>query len=336
MSALTQEGVAVDVIVVDDRSTDDSLAVARALAAEHPAVTVLAHDVNQGPVATFNDGLPLVTGEFLVRLDADDMLTPGSLARATALACAFPGVGLVYGHPVHFEGEPPPHRSQVRSWTVWPGRQWLGDRCRDGYNVITSPEVLMRSSVVKRVGGQMPIAHAHDMEMWLRISAFSDVGRVDGADQAWHREHSASLSSRKVDLLKDLSERREAFDVLLAGPAGTIPEAAALRRMSTRALAREALRTACHMLDRGKATEESVETLTGFALEADPAGKDLSEWRQFERRLSLGPARVRRRPWFAATALRRRITWELRYRRWTRTGVYSGSRGSRLTPADSR
>src|SRR4051794_23080155 len=51
-SALDQADVAIDVIVVDDRSTDDSLAVANALAEGDPRVQVVAHEVNQGPVAT--------------------------------------------------------------------------------------------------------------------------------------------------------------------------------------------------------------------------------------------------------------------------------------------
>src|SRR4051794_27768782 len=66
-SALGQQGVDVEVIVVDDASTDASLQVASDLAAEHVAVTVLSHATNQGPVATFNDGLQLASGEFLVR-----------------------------------------------------------------------------------------------------------------------------------------------------------------------------------------------------------------------------------------------------------------------------
>jgi hypothetical protein len=325
-SALTQAGVNVDVVIVDDRSTDDSLAVAHALAAAYAGVTVLAHEVNQGPVATFNDGLERVTGEFVVRLDADDLLTPGSLARAAALARAYPSVGLVYGHPVHFEGTPPAHRSQVRSWTIWPGRQWLADRCRDGYNVITSPEVLMRSSVVGQVGGQMPLAHTHDMEMWFRIAAFADVARVDGADQAWHREHSASLSAREVDRLKDLRERRDAFDVLFTGKAAEIPEAAQLHRIARHALAREALQSACHELDRGKATPASLEALTELAREIAPEGLELQGWNQLRRRTAVGIDRVKRRPWYVAAALRRRLRNELRHRRWARTGVYSPSR----------
>lgn len=328
-SALSQDGVEVDVVVVDDRSTDDSLAVARALAAEHPAMRVLAHETNQGPVATFNDGLELVSGEFLVRLDADDLLTPGSLARSAALARRHPSVGLVYGHPFHFTSEPPAARSHVRSWTVWPGRHWLADRCRSGLSVITSPEVLMRTSVVQRVGGQQELLCAHDTEMWLRISAFADVARVNGPDQAWHRDHPDSLMARLVDELKELEERRDAFDVLFAGPAGSIPEAEALRRLANRAIAREALRRACHLYDRGKATEAKVSRLTRIAREAAPVEDVASDWRRLERRSALGARRVQRRPWYVAAAIWRRLENEFKVRRWARTGSYGRSLGTR-------
>ncbi len=99
-SALSQHAADVDVIVVDDRSTDDSLAVARELADADARVRVIAHESNAGPVQTFNDGLAAARGEFLVRLDADDMLTPGSLRRALAVMQHFPSVGLAYGHPI--------------------------------------------------------------------------------------------------------------------------------------------------------------------------------------------------------------------------------------------
>jgi Glycosyl transferase family 2 len=334
-SALEQDGVRVDVVIVDDASTDRSLQVAHELAADHPAVTVLAHRTNKGPVATFNDGLDLVSGEFLVRLDADDMITPGALLRAVALARAYPSVGLVYGHPVHFSDLPPAPRSRIRSWTVWPGRQWLADRCDSGVNVITAPEVLMRTSVVRRVGGQRPLAHTHDMEMWFRMSAFSDVARVDGPDQAWHRDHADSLSARLVDIVKDLLERKAAFDELFAGPAGAIPEARALQWIAHRALAREALQRACHLFDRGKATEQSVSTLVAFAREVEPVDATLPEWRSLRRRTELGLQGVRRRPWYTAAAVRRRLHGEIRYRRWSRTGAYERNGNSRKALATS-
>ena len=84
-SALSQSGVAMDVVIVDDASTDDSLAVARRMSEENGRVRVIGHSTNKGPVQTFNDGLALATGEFLVRLDADDLLTAGSLVRSAAV-----------------------------------------------------------------------------------------------------------------------------------------------------------------------------------------------------------------------------------------------------------
>lgn len=325
-SALSQTDVEVDVVIVDDASTDDSLAVARRLAAVDERVTVLAHQRNRGPVGTFNDGLRLACGEFLVRLDADDMLTPGALARATALARAYPSVGLVYGHPRHFTSEPPPARVAVRSWTLWPGRQWLADRCRDGLSVITAPEVVMRRAVVQHVGGQQPLPQAHDTEMWMRIAAFADVAHLDGPDQAWHRDHPASRSARYVDQISDLYERAAAFETLFAGPVGTIPEGQALHTVARRALARSALSNACHRFDRGRADTEKIAALTALARNLEPDHETLPEWRGLERRVALGNARVRRRPWYVAAAAARRLRYELRRRRWARTGVFNRSR----------
>ena len=334
-SALSQTGIEVDVVIVDDASTDGAIHVARRLAAEHPAVRVLAHETNQGPVATFNDGLELASGEFLVRLDADDMLTPGALARATALARAYPSVGLVYGHPRHFAIEPPQPRTAVRSWTIWPGRQWLSDRCRNGLNVITAPEVVMRRSVVERVGGQQPLVYSHDMEMWLRIAAFSDVGRVDGPDQAWHRVHPDSLTARLIDEVTAFYERAAAFDTLFAGPVGAIPEARVLQPMARRAMARDALRSACHLFDRGRASEQTVAALTAFACELAPDYATLPEWRGLQRRADLGMSSVQLRPWYAAAAVCRRLRYETMKRRWVRTGAWERTRALGDVPRDA-
>ncbi|MBU5424215.1 glycosyltransferase [Cellulomonas hominis] len=323
-SALTQEGVDVQVVVVDDASSDDSLAVARRLAAADPRVTVLAHPRNTGPVATFNDGLALATGEFLVRLDADDLLTPGSLARSVALARTHPSVGLVYGHPVHFTDALPPARTRARRWTVWPGRQWLADRCADGYNVITSPEALMRMSVVRRVGGQRPLAHAHDMEMWLRLAAFADVGYVGGADQAWHRDHPASLSAREVDDATDLRERAAAFAELASGVAADLPEMPALVAAAHRALVRQVLRAGRYEADRGSRDPARVRRMLAEVTAVAPGLPASADWRAVDAALDAPPGPLGR-PAALARAVAVRADDVARAYRWSRTGTYTRS-----------
>jgi glycosyltransferase involved in cell wall biosynthesis len=321
-SALDQEGVDVDLIVVDDQSTDTSLQVARSYSERDDRVTVVAHSINRGPVETFNDGLALATGEYVVRLDADDILTPGSLLRAVSLMERFPSVGLVYGHPIHFEDEPPTDVvTDVHGWTVWPGVWWLEQRCRSGLNCITSPEVVMRRSAVELVGGQVDLAQTHDMEMWMRLSAVCDVGHVEGADQAWHRDHASSRSALMVDHLTDLSEREGAFALLFDGIAGELSEAPRLRAMANRAVAADALTQASHAYDRGRADPEFIAALIARARSIYPEVEQLRPWPGLRLRQRLGPGIVHRLPPFVAIALSRRLKKQLAYRRWTKTGL---------------
>ncbi len=79
-SALAQLGVRLEIIVVDDCSTDDTRAVAGALAAAHPQVRVLAQPCNGGPAAARNAALAVATGTWVAVLDADDTFRAGRLA----------------------------------------------------------------------------------------------------------------------------------------------------------------------------------------------------------------------------------------------------------------
>jgi len=180
----------------------------------------------------------------------------------------------------------------------------------------------MRRSVVDRVGGQMPLAHTHDMEMWLRIAAFSDVAHLNGCDQAWHRDHPASLSARCVDMMTDLRERRAAFETLFAGVAGTLPQAAMLLHQSRVALAVDAVTKASHILDRGRGAPELVDLLEQFALDTWPGVTGHPAWGALRRRRVRTRPRSPRHPRAFLPAVAQRVHGELTYRRWARTGVY--------------
>ena len=121
-SVLTQQGVDVDVLIIDDASPDGSASVAVGLAQADRRVKVICHAVNQGHIATYNEGLALAAGDYVVLLSADDMLTPGALERATSVMERHPNVGLVYGHPLAFcSPEEVKPSSKMRSFSIWPG-----------------------------------------------------------------------------------------------------------------------------------------------------------------------------------------------------------------------
>ena len=322
-SCISQRDVDVDVIIVDDASTDDSLAVAEDLSRAHANVSVVTHSQNKGMVETFNDGAKVATGEFLVRLDADDLLTPGSLSRATLVAQNYPSVGLVYGHPIHFSTETPPESHVITVLMDYLARlNWLSDRCRSGQNVITSPEALMRRSVVESIGYQANLRHTPDMEFWLRMSAFADVAYVHGADQAWHRDHPDSMSAREVDGVNDLGERLEAFEALFGGVAGRVSGTFGLLGVAKRALVREALFTAGLELDRGLRHPELMDAYLSFARQVNPGVENSTEWLHLSTRANKANSGSQWRPSSVVRRVHSRVRSELNWHRWRRNGEF--------------
>lgn len=86
-SAQRQDGVSVNVIVVDDGSTDETPQVLAALGEE---ITAIRTD-NNGQAAALNTGFQASTAPLVMFLDADDALLPGALARAAAALADIPG-----------------------------------------------------------------------------------------------------------------------------------------------------------------------------------------------------------------------------------------------------
>ena len=183
----------------------------------------------------------------------------------------------------------------------------------------------MRMSVVRQVGGQRPLAHTHDMEMWMRIASVSDVAYIRGVDQAWHREHPASLSNAATDELglTILAERRAAFDMLFDQPVPGQQLDPGLRAQARRTLAAEALRRAAYEYDRRRAPARSVKTLADFALAVDPMIRNEGAWQRLESRVVLGEGWLRRHPWLALRPIQRLLRDCARQHRWQRTGLYN-------------
>lgn len=212
-SIVSQPDVTTSVHIIDDASTDGSFAIAEWLASQHLQVKATRHRVNQGHIATYNEGLRAVDSDYVVLLSADDQLAPGSLSRAMALMEAHPRVGLVYGNPQTFTENPTPRSNRVRSWSVWTGQRWISAQFKRGLSIIYSPEAVVRTSVHREAGYyRSSLPHSGDLELWLRIAEIAAVGRVNGPDQAYRRVHASSMmQSSYGSVPKDLRERFRAY-----------------------------------------------------------------------------------------------------------------------------
>lgn len=325
-SVLEQTNVDVDVLIVDDASTDNSADVASGLAKLDPRVRLVALPGNVGMVRAINHGLTHVVGDYLVKLDADDLLTPGSLQRSLSFFERQPDIGFVYGRPRHFTGDVPPKarvdKSSWTTWTIWPGDRWIEFRYRRAYNCISQPEAVIRMSALRQAGAYNEnLPHTSDLEMWLRLAAIAPVGRINRADQGYYRVHHGSMQRTvNAGVLTDFIGRRGAFLSALSAIGDHEYFAPHLERTVRRELAKQALDLCCRAFDRARIHTVPVPQLVKFAFETFAASAALPEWHGLERRLRQG-VRSRWSPSSLMFSAMRRARDEIAHIRWVRTGV---------------
>ena len=94
-SVLRQDYSPLQVIVVDDGSTDDTASVLRRYAA-HDNLQVI-QQANEGQTSAKNRGLSVAVGKYVGFCDADNLWTPGKIARQVGLFHGNERIGVVYG-----------------------------------------------------------------------------------------------------------------------------------------------------------------------------------------------------------------------------------------------
>ena len=313
-SVLTQPGVDVDVTIVDDASTDDSVAVAEQMMAESDRVALIRHETNRGHIQTFNDALAAATADFVVKMDADDIVPEGALARAVALLVAQPQLAFVYGHPQTFVTDPPADLpTEVRDWSVWDGEEWIGAILDRAHNVIMQPEVVMRRTALEEVGGHRDeVPEASDLNLWLRLASAGGVGRINGPVQGLYRVHAKSMQRTvHAGFLSDLKGRVAAIELFFDERGPTLRDAAGLQRRFRRAMADDSVELALRAQDLGRADVEPVAEYLETARALDPAVTEGRRWRAANRKTTASRLR----------SARRDIDDRLRWRRWRRTGL---------------
>lgn len=144
-SVLEARNVDLECVIVDDGSTDGTVARAREFAARDDRVRVAELGANLGVSAARNRGLEIVRGTWLTLLDADDRFVPGGLARLVG-ATVHPGVVAVIGQQVWSDGR---QTWMARSYDIpdvrRAGRTSLADRPRLVYFVSPHAKLLHRT-----------------------------------------------------------------------------------------------------------------------------------------------------------------------------------------------
>ncbi len=180
-------------LIIDDASTDETPALGATLAGEDDRVRFVRHPANLGHVGTYNEGIRLAEGDYLLVMSADDLLLPGALERAVAELDRQPEVGLVIGAWTRdVSGKPDGSPVPSRSAGPLDPAIFIWDLVLE--NRVATATAIARTTVQKQLGGYLPaLHHSGDMEMWLRFALRSRVVYVD-ALQAVYRQQEGSMS----------------------------------------------------------------------------------------------------------------------------------------------
>jgi len=178
-------GTDVEVIVVDDASTDETAAVCRDLA----GIKYVRVERNQGVAGARNLGLLISTGEYITFLDDDDVRLPGSIDRQINLLQADSEAGLIYGQArlIDQNGKPTnqhyPHACP-RGDVLW---ELLGQ------NFIPCGSAVFRRSCLDRVGLlDQSLAGLDDWDLWVRIAELYSIIALEEPVMCWRQSTPAS------------------------------------------------------------------------------------------------------------------------------------------------
>lgn len=166
-SILGQTFTDFEFLIIDDGSTDGSVNIVGTY--DDPRIRLISHHVNLGVTATLNRGIDLARGEYIARMDCDDVSLPTRLAEQVAYLEQHPDCAL---------------NSVMVTMTDEQGNDrgvWLDDRKTVSSeairrflpraNCIAHPGIMIRKSLLERYRYNERQRVAQDYDLWLRMAA---------------------------------------------------------------------------------------------------------------------------------------------------------------------
>jgi glycosyltransferase involved in cell wall biosynthesis len=172
---LTQSFEDFELLIMDDGSTDGSVALAQDYASRDGRIQVFKRE-NRGIPKTVNELFSMICGRFVTRSDADDISEPGRFALQLAHLDAHPDVVALGGQALYMDEEARP---------IFVPRLPLNhDRIDEmnlgGRTAFVQSSVMMRADAVRKIGGyDEGYPFAQDLEMWLRLA---EIGQLENLE----------------------------------------------------------------------------------------------------------------------------------------------------------
>jgi glycosyltransferase involved in cell wall biosynthesis len=211
-SVLDQQGVSVELLVMDPGSTDGSRELLLSLRRKYDERLVLHFDPDQGQSEAVNRGLARARGHIFGWLNSDDRLRPGALAKVVAWLDS-PRPRWVYGNAGMIDERGSPCANLIVSYKQWRGRRFSRTKLLTE-NFIPQMAVFWNRAMWEQAGELDTKRHLDmDYDLWLRFAQMAEplVLRELLSDFRVHPEAKGSLqTSAQLEAAYETARRHAA------------------------------------------------------------------------------------------------------------------------------
>jgi glycosyltransferase involved in cell wall biosynthesis len=197
LRSLSSQGTAaMEIIAIDDGSTDASIRVLKRSSDRSLSVRLLRNESNLGIVATLNRGLDQAQGDYVARMDADDICMPDRFARQIAFleqtGCDICGSWFIeFGQGIPRTVRWPHSESALRAAMLF-------------QNTLCHPTIMAKREVFEQLRYREDYRLAEDYDLFGRACTKFRVANVP-APLLRYRRHSQQATQAKIDAMQDIT-----------------------------------------------------------------------------------------------------------------------------------
>ncbi|QEC51987.1 cellulose synthase/poly-beta-1,6-N-acetylglucosamine synthase-like glycosyltransferase [Anseongella ginsenosidimutans] len=199
-SILTQSFADLELLIIDDGSTDGSRAIIERCGDRR--IRLLLNEQNKGIVYTRNRGIREARGKFIAILDSDDIAMPGRIERQYKHLRAHPDLAICGGHAevIDQHGKPTGEYYRMPVDMAEAGAELLFR------NTLVNSTVMFRKDAAEAAGGYRDTGLCEDYDLALRLK---ERHQLDNLDEVLvkYRAHGSSTSSRQFREMRKSEER---------------------------------------------------------------------------------------------------------------------------------
>lgn len=216
----------IEIVVVNDGSNAEATTQVTAICNTYPQVTLI-HQPNMGQAPARRTGVQHARGEYIIFLDADDILLPGAVSYLAEHMDAHPDAVGVYGKKIRMEEDGSfipetlmPYPDHVASGDVLPALLW-------GALLFSHGNICVRRKFLETLDFPENLRQGEDWVTWCRLALLGDIIYVGDRTLLALRNHTQNVSS---EVLKKPSELLKMINVVFN-------DEAIIQRIGTRRLA---------------------------------------------------------------------------------------------------